>query len=280
MTLYESSVTMADGCTLATYHKPPSREHNKAILVFHGYGEHTGRYRSFITKLSNEGYHVFAYDHRGHGKSAGTRALVTSVQQLTDDASRVFSMLVDQHPDLQWMVFGHSMGGGVAVDFVLRQQQKLKGFMLSGPLIALPSHVPEFLKPIGRAVGRLFPGLPLVPIDLQALSRDPGVVTRYREDPLVYSGSVRAGTARALDSFTFYIQPRLSEIKLPFWVGHGSLDRVTDPQGSKWLHARAASQDKTLKMYHGLFHELLNEPEREVVIHDLLHWLTRRFPLD
>ena len=82
--------------------------------------------------------------------------------------------------------------------------------MLSGPLIALPSHVPEFLKPIGRAVGRLFPGLPLVPIDLQALSRDPGVVTRYREDPLVYFRQ-RACPAQPApwNSFTFYIQPRL-----------------------------------------------------------------------
>jgi lysophospholipase len=123
----------------------------------------------------------------------------------------------------------------------------------------------------------IVPSLPLIPIDFEALSRDPGVVKRYKEDPRVYSGKVKAGTAIALDEFTTYIQPRLHELELPFWAGHGTLDRVTDPAGTKLLLANASSADKTIKMYHGLFHELLNEPEQDIVIHDILHWLRKRF---
>ncbi|MCC5926214.1 MAG: lysophospholipase [Bacteroidetes bacterium] len=277
MTLDEATLTLPDGTLLATYHKNPAKEHNKAILLFHGYAEYTDRYRSFITRLSNEGYHVFALDYRGHGRSAGARGAVQSVQQLTKDATFWFEAIQRQHPSLDYMVFGHSMGGGLAIDFALQHQEKLKGVVLSAPLIALPDMVPGFVKAIGRILAALFPALPLIPIDFDALSRDPGVVKRYREDPKIYSGRVKAGTAVALDVFTEYIQNRLHELKLPFWAGHGTLDRVTDAAGTKMLAARASSADKTTKMYHGLFHELLNEPEQEIVIHDILHWLRKRF---
>lgn len=276
MTLTESTLTLPDGTRLAVYHKPPAREQGKAVLVFHGYAEYVDRYRSFITRLSNEGYHVFALDHRGHGRSEGKRALIESVQQLTDDAEIWFDQVKRVHSGLEFAVFGHSMGGGIAIDFALRHQQHLKAMMLSGALIMLPNHVPSFLKPVGRGMAAVFPSLPLVPIDLDALSRDPGVVNRYREDPRIYSGRVKARTAIALDTFTVYLRKQLSQIELPFWAGHGTLDRVTDPAGTRLLSTQASSTDKTIKMYHGLFHELLNEPEQDIVIHDILHWLRKR----
>ncbi len=275
MLFKESEFKNAQGITVKVYYKSSVSESQKAILLFHGYAEYVDRYRSFMDRLSREGYHVYAIDHAGHGRSGGKRALVKRFSNLTEDASQLFGMLRTQHPSMQWYVFGHSMGGGVALDFTLRHQDELKGMMLSGPLIALPDNVPGIVRVIGRILSKITPSLPIVPIEFEALSRDPDVVKRYREDPMVYPGAVRARTAIELDNFTGYIQKRLSEIRLPFWVGHGSLDRVTLPTGSRMLADQAASKDKTHKIYHGLFHEILNEPEGEVVTHDIVQWLKK-----
>jgi alpha-beta hydrolase superfamily lysophospholipase len=124
-------------------------------------------------------------------------------------------------------------------------------------------------------IAKVAPSLPVVPLDLDLISRDPDVVRIYKEDPLVYSDKVRARTAVELERLSLMLQSKLHQLTVPVWIGHGSLDRVTDPEGSKFLHQRAASTDKTLNMYHGLFHEILNEPEGQVVIHDMVLWLSK-----
>jgi acylglycerol lipase len=275
MTLLESVFITSRGEKLATYHKKASNTSQRAIVIMHGYAEYVDRYRSFITRLSNEGYHVFALDHHGHGRSEGRRALLRSFDTLVSDASDWFVQLKRDNPDFQWYLFGHSMGGGIAVNLALLHPQDFRGMLLSGPLLLLPDTVPAMVKFVGRIIARLMPWVPLIPIDKDGISRDPGVVRRYLADPMVYSGPIKARTAIEIDQFTVRIQHRLSEITVPFWVGHGSLDRITDPRGSKLLAEKAASEDKTLKIYNGLFHELLNEPEAEIVIHDILHWLRR-----
>lgn len=275
MTLRESVFITPRGEKLATYYKQPSNSSDRAVLLVHGYAEYVDRYRAFITRLSNEGYHVFAMDHHGHGRSEGKRALLRSFDTLVSDVSEWFTQLRAEHPNMQWFVFGHSMGGGVAVSLCLEQQHHVQGMVLSGPLLKLPDTVPAIAKVIGRLIASVFPSLPMIPIDKAGISRDPGVIQRYIADPMVYSGPIKARTAIEVDQFTQRICQQFDKITVPFWVGHGTLDRITDPSGSKLLVEMAASADKTLKLYNGLFHELLNEPEAEVVMHDMLHWLRK-----
>jgi acylglycerol lipase len=276
MIFKESVFITKRGQNLATYYKVATGESSDAILLFHGYAEHVGRYRTFIDRLSREGFHVFAIDHHGHGNSEGKFGLLKSFDTLVDDVSDWFDSLKKQHPDFKWHVFGHSMGGGIALNFALNRQDELQTMMLSGPLIMLPDGTPGIVKAVGRVVAAIFPSVPIIPIDFDALSRDPDVVRRYKDDPRVYSGKVRARTAIEIDKFASRIRKRLSEITLPFWVGHGDLDRITSPYGSKLLYENASSADKTLKLYNGLFHEILNEPESAIVTHDLTLWLKKR----
>lgn len=252
---------------------PDSR---KAILVIHGYAEYVDRYRSLIDRLSKEGFHVFSIDHYGHGRSEGTKGLVMDINHLLNDISEWFDLLKSQNTNFQWYVFGHSMGGGIALDLTLKHQNTIKALVLSGALIKLPDTVPGWMKFIGRIIAKIAPSLPVVPIDFDLISRDPDVVRIYKEDPLVYSDKVRARTAVELERLSLMLQSKLGELSSPVWIGHGSLDRVTDPEGSRMLHQKATSQDKTLKIYHGLFHELLNEPEGQVVMHDIVQWLSKR----
>jgi alpha-beta hydrolase superfamily lysophospholipase len=276
MLLKKSHFHTQRGDKLAVYSKASMSDSNRAMIVFHGYAEYVDRYRGFIDRLSKEGFHTFAIDHVGHGRSDGKRAYINDINMLVDDASAWFESLKSTHPQMEWYVFGHSMGGGIALDFTLQHQDELKALVLSGPLIKLPDNVPAMLKAIGKLVAMVAPTLPVVPIDFDLLSRDPKVVKCYKEDPLIYTKAVRAKTAIQLDEFSKRMQLRLSELRIPFWVGHGSLDRITDPEGSKKLHQLASSTDKTLKMYHGLFHEILNEPEGQVVIHEITQWLKKR----
>jgi alpha-beta hydrolase superfamily lysophospholipase len=251
-------------------------ESSKAIILVHGYAEYVDRYRSAIDRFSKEGFHVFAIDHYGHGRSEGTKGLIMDINHLLDDISEWFEALKTQNPDFQWYVFGHSMGGGISLDLTLRHSDSVKALVLSGALIKLPDNVPGWMKVIGRMIAKVAPTLPLVPIDLDLISRDPDVVRIYKEDPLVYSDKVRARTAVELERLSLLLQKKLDQLTVPVWIGHGSLDRVTDPEGSKMLHQKAANPDKALKIYHGLFHELLNEPEGQVVMHDIIQWLSKR----
>lgn len=276
MLLKKSHFQTPRGDKLAVYTKASTTDSNRAMIIFHGYAEYVDRYRAFIDRLSKEGFHVFAIDHVGHGRSDGKRAYIRDFNQLVDDASAWFESLRAAHPDMQWYVFGHSMGGGIALNFALEHQDELKALVLSGPLIKLPDNTPAIVRAVGQVLAKIAPTLAVVPIDFDLISRDPEVVKCYKEDPLIYTKPVRAKTAIELDEFAKRIQKRLPELRMPFWVGHGSLDRITDPEGSKMLHEQAASNDKTLKMYHGLFHEILNEPEGPVVMHDITQWLKKR----
>ena len=276
MNITADDFTTGLGLRLKTYYKKPVKDSKRAVLLLHGYAEYIGRYSRLVVRLCNEGYHVFGLDHAGHGNSEGKRALIKDFSVLSENAAEWLTYCHDKYPDFQWFLFGHSMGGGVALDLTLRNPSiKLAGLILSGPMIQLPPAVPDFLKPIGHWLGRVFPELPVVPLDLELLSRDSDVVRRYKNDPLIYSSRVKAATAAQFDLFTSGLPQRLGDVTVPFWVGHGGSDRVTDPKGSRMLKSLARSADKTLKIYDGLYHELLNEPESEMVMNDIIRWMNK-----
>ena len=275
MLLKRSYFQSESGRKLAVYQKSSVRDTQKGLILFHGYAEYTDRYRSFIDMLSKVGFNVFTIDHHGHGRSDGIRAYINDFNTLLSDASSWFDELKIAHPDYSWYVFGHSMGGGIALNFTLERQDEIEALVLTGPLIKLPDNVPKILRLIGQALSIVAPKLPAVAVDFDLISRDPDVIRIYKEDPLIYTGNVRARTAIEMDKFSKRIQKRLSEIKIPLWIGHGSLDRITDPDGSRKLYELAASPDKTLKIYPGLFHEILNEPESQIVMHDISQWLSK-----
>lgn len=254
----------------------PREPRKIGILLLHGYAEHARRYRTFGDRLANDGYHVFAIEHMGHGKSEGRRGHITDFGQLREETAAWFDLLRQNNPDFRWAVFGHSMGGLIAIWLTLDRPEHVSALMLSGPLIDPPSSISEPVKKIARVLAAVVPSLPAVAFDIDGLCRDPEVVRRYRADPLVYTGKLRVGTGIQLENAIDEVLPRLGEIRAPLWVGHGSLDRLTMPSGSLRLLQMVSSADKERKLYNGLYHELLNEPEGEVVLHDITWWLKKR----
>jgi alpha-beta hydrolase superfamily lysophospholipase len=240
------------------------------VVIVHGFGEHSDRYEWVARRLADAGFAVFAGDHRGHGRSEGERALV-DVDDAVADIDRLVDLACAQLPGLPVFMLGHSLGGMLALRYALAHQVRLRGLVLSGPLAAVDA--PPALARVGRLVARVAPRLGLIKLDPDLVSRDPEVVAAYRADPLVHHGRVPARTAAQMAETVASFPESVGAITLPTLIVYGTADGLCPPRGSVMLGERIGSDDLTVRAYGGLFHEVLNEPERETVIGDVLGWL-------
>lgn len=272
----ESAFVNERGITIASYEALPREAARAGIVLVHGYAEHTGRYRHVIKELTSAGLAVYAIDHQGHGKSGGVRCYIKDFEHYVDDLSFFFDNLIKETDLKKWFVLGHSMGGALAIKLALRRQSELTGMILTGPMLELAARVPKVVQDMARYVAAIASTVPVVKLESEAISRDPDVVRNYMNDPLVYTGRVRAKMAVHFSKIDSEMPDLVSKIELPFWVGHGTLDRITSPEGSKMLYRLAKSQDKTLKLYDGLFHEIMNEPEKDLVLGEICFWVKKQ----
>lgn len=246
------------------------------VAICHGFAEHSGRYAGVASYLNARGYAVEALDLRGHGRSDGARVYVRSFNEYLQDVSRFLDNVRQRNPGQPVFLLGHSMGGGVAALFVLARQPALSGVVLSGPALQLAGGPQPFHRRAIFAAMGLFPRLRLPALPAPAVSRDPEVVRRYEEDPLVYRGGPTVGLAKAGGRASARISRDMERFELPLLIVHGTQDKLVATAGSEELHGRAESPDKTLKLYNGLYHEVLNEPERLDVLGDIAAWLDQR----
>jgi len=174
------------------------------------------------------------------------------------------------------VLFGHSMGGLIAADFLLQQQTEFVAAVLTGAAIRSPQQPSGLVLFINKIISAIAPRFGVLRLDASAISRDSQVVSKYENDPLVYRGKV---SARLVNEF-FATMKRVVEnaelIYLPLLIMHAGEDRLTSVEGSKLLHEKISSEDKKLVIYDGLYHEILNEPERKTIMQDILKWLEPR----
>lgn len=255
----------------------PAAPPRATIVLAHGASEHSGRYAWTGERLCERDYALYALDHRGHGRSEGKRAVIDRMRNAVADLDRLVTLAAEAHGDRPLALLGHSMGGAVALSYTAEHQDRLDALVLSAPLAAL-----EAASPVQRVAGRVLsmvtPSLGVVGIDSSAVSRDPLVVADYDDDELNYHGKLPARTVAELVSTIDGFPKAVESFTLPMLVMHGTADALTPIAGSEMVVERAASSDKTLKRYDGLYHELLNEPERQQVLDDIADWLDERFP--
>jgi acylglycerol lipase len=253
----------------------PDGEPRAVVVLAHGASEHGGRYAWVGERLAERGFALYAGDHRGHGRSEGPRALIDRMDNTVEDLDSVVDLAVERHPERTPFLLGHSMGGAVALAYAIRHQDRLRGLVLSAPLAAL-----EAASPVTRVVGRVLsavaPKLGVFPIDSSGVSRDPEVVRDYDADPLNYHGKLPARTVAELSRTVGGFPEGVAGLTLPLLTMHGTDDRITPPEGSEMVIERAGSADKSIIRYDGLYHELLNEPERQRVLDDIVAWMEAR----
>lgn len=276
MQVETGSITTADGLTLFTRSYLPDTVAQAAVIVSHGYAEHSGRYKAFAETLAAHGYAVYALDHRGHGQSEGVRASVRVFDEYVDDLARFIDRVRETRPHPPRFLFGHSMGALVALQLVLEQPEKVEGLVLTGSYLENAVKLSPPLLRAAKTVSRLAPELPVQSLDTDALARDEAVVEAYRSDPLVYHGKVRARLGYEMLRSGPYVLQRAASIDLPVLLQHGGADRMAAPAGTQAVFEALGSGDKTLKVYDGAYHEILNDYGKEQVIADILAWLGAR----
>jgi alpha-beta hydrolase superfamily lysophospholipase len=253
----------------------PDKKPKAVLLVAHGLAEHSGRYKNLVNYFVPKGYAVYALDHRGHGKSEGTRSYVDNFNDYLTDLKTFFDMVRKDNKNARIFLFGHSLGGTIATAYAVEHQEDLAGLILSGSSLVPTTSVSPALLAMAGIVSALLPKMGVTVLDASFISRDKAVVDAYVNDPLVFRGKVPARTGAELARMWKQLPEQMPRIKLPVLIMHGFADQLSDPRGSKLLFERVGSKDKTLKLYDNCYHEICNEPEREQVFVDMETWLTK-----
>ncbi len=260
--------TSRTGAQLATREWIPDGPAKAGIVIVHGAAEHSGRYEHVGEALAGRGFATFAYDHRGHGESTGSRMHVETWQEYIDDLEDRFSAAA-VGIKLPTVLYGHSLGGLMALDYCLGTATLMPDLLvLSGP--ALDANVAKWKKLLAPILGKIMPKV-MLPLDLEGdqLSRDPTVGEKYLADPLV----ARKATAR-FGAETLKAQARVAErlatLTIPTLLLAGGNDTIIPPQTSLRL-GELEIVDR--RMYPSLRHEIHNEPEGPEVVADIADWI-------
>lgn len=248
-----------------------------AVLLTHGLGEYARRYveryHRLIPELVGAGYTVYAYDQRGHGDSPGTRGQIDAFA-LLDDHFKVREALLGQ--SLPVYAYGHSLGGLITAASAARDPRGLSGVILTSPGLLVGEGQPALLKRLSGVLARVAPGLGVTDLGTAGLSRLTDEVEAYTADEQVYQGRVTAQTAATMLRLSAELWADYPRWRLPVLVVHGDHDTLTDVRGSQRFFDLIPVPDKTLKVFEGGYHELLNDEPRDEVRQLILDWLRER----
>ncbi|RLN42701.1 hypothetical protein C2845_PM01G30170 [Panicum miliaceum] len=247
------------------------------VVVMHGLNEHSGRYDHLARRLNEIGIKVYGMDWTGHGGSDGLHGYVQSLDHAVGDLKMYLKKVVAENPGLPCFCFGHSTGGGIILKAALDPEVDtlIHGIVLTSPAVRVQPAHPIVMAPLFALIAPRYQftashrnGPPV--------SRDPEALRAKYTDPLVFTGAIRVRTGYEILRLTSFLQQHLHRITVPALVMHGADDMVTDPEGSRALYERSSSADKSLRLYDGLLHDLLIEPEKEAVMEDIVAWLRPR----
>jgi alpha-beta hydrolase superfamily lysophospholipase len=269
--------TFAGGGNLTLYYQSwhPSVPPHAIVTIVHGLGAHSGWFANLVRCLVENGYAVYGFDLRGHGRSAGQRGYINSWEEFRSDLRAFRQLIALAAADLPCFLLGHSLGGTIVLDYVLRDPTSFQGAIAMAPAL---EHVgiPPVRLGIGYILSVVCPRFALdTGIGLAVGARDPELLNAFDRDPLRH----RQGTARLVTEFfktVDWIESHISQLQIPLLILHGDADRVACPETSRRLYNLATIADKELQAYPGLYHELHHDFDYEQVLSDLVAWLGMR----
>ncbi len=267
----EHSYLSKDG--LKIYAQSWSVEQPKAVVcIAHGMGEHSGRYLNVVNFLNKNQYTVFALDHRGHGKSEGKRGHTPAYNSLMDDMAVFLEQADKIFPSVPKILYGHSMGGNVVLNFVLKNNPEIKAVISSSALLKLAFEPPAFQIALGKMVKSIFPAFSQnTNLDASAISRDKVVVEAYQKDPLVH-GKISATFFLEMMDAAKYALDNAEKMKYPLLIFHGDADRLTASKGSEEF-ASKIKNNINFKLFSVSFHEIHNDINQDELFDWMKKWL-------
>lgn len=242
------------------------------LCLIHGLGEHSGRYAHLAEYFTESGFAQLTFDLRGHGKSDGRRGHSPGLRVSLNDITEFLAMAGNRYPGHPIFLYGHSLGGNFVLYYAFRNDTPAKAFIVSSPLLRTAFNPPAWKVTLGRMLYRILPTFTMSnELDRDALSRDPQVVESYKRDPLVHDGVSARLAIDLLDSGPWLLE-NASQLRHPTLLVHGSEDRLCSAEASKEFASKAGELCQ-LKIWHGLYHETHNEPEKDEVITFTLNWI-------
>ncbi|KAF2077884.1 hypothetical protein CYY_000846 [Polysphondylium violaceum] len=252
------------------------------IIILHGYGDHgQGTLHDDGKAFAEKGFASFLFDHQGHGLSEGLPAYIRDFDDLVEDSLLFIDDVSNRYPLLKKFIYCCSMGGAIGLLVSLKRPEIFDGgLILLAPLIKLDeTMVPNpILVQLLTYISNYFPTLAIVPGEnvLEKSIKDPVKRLEHASHPLTYRGRARLGTGLAILKVTDYLQSHLEQVKVPLFIGHGSLDLVSSPVVSEELYNKASSTEKTLKIYENFWHGMMCEPDSYIVYNDIFNWIQKR----
>ena len=244
------------------------------VVICHGVNSHSGQYLWTGEQLVTRGLAVFALDLRGRGRSEGERFYVEEVADYVSDVAATVALAKARHPGLPVFLLGHSAGGVVSSTYVLDNPTAVSGFICESFAFQVPA--PGFALAAIKGLSHIAPRLPVLTLKNEDFSRDPKAVEALNNDPLTARESQPAITVAALVRADERLREEFPRITLPLLIMHGTEDKATVCHGSEFFHQTAGSKDKTLKLYEGHYHDLLNDFGKETVLADIVAWMEAR----
>lgn len=248
---------------------------NVSVLMLHGYAEHIMRYTRFFEKMDDVGFRYMGFDLRGHGQSEGKKVMIKTFDDYVDDLHEVAKAFFKKGE--KNFIFAHSVGGLTVIRYLEKYGDELiTGVVTSGAAMKPDDSIPKILIQSAKYISKILPWLPTIKLDKNSISRDPEEIRKYDEDPLNYRGGTKAKFGHEMLEGMKLAKKELSKISVPIMVNHGAADTLIDPDSARWIYDGVSSQDKTLRMWEGLYHEITNEPEKEQVMNEMISWMTER----
>ena len=258
------------------YRQFQAADERARLVIAHGLGEHSGRYGNVVNRLLPANYSLWIPDHRGHGQSGGKKGHVLNFEQYLLDLRLMVELAKEGLPEgRKIFLLGHSMGGLIALYFVLQNPELIDGVIASSPALGMVIEVPAVKNALGQVMSFLWPGLLLGnELDATKISRDESVVKAYQNDPLVHD-RVSARWFTEMLSTMQEVNRQASRMQIPVLMQVAGDDHLVNAQSSKQFFEKLTVADKTLHMYDGLYHEIYNEldEQRQKVLGDLEAWL-------
>jgi len=270
----EYSIRLKNGMLLRGFIASPGEKTRANIVFVHGLGEHIGRYEEWAEMLNREGIGFTGMDLPGHGRSDGSRGHIRSFDVPGEMIEILYSHSVNTFRGIPLFLYGHSLGGGIVLDYLLRKKPGLKGAIVTSPWLKLSFEPDRFKILLASLMKHLIPGL-VQPSGLVAdhLSHDREVVSRYKSDPLVHD-RISVSLFHGAMSAAAHSLENAAELQVPLLLMHGSDDKICSQEGSRIFASKTGLAE--LKIWEEGYHELHNEPFKQEVLTYLVNWINRR----
>jgi alpha-beta hydrolase superfamily lysophospholipase len=247
-------------------------ESPKAVMALvHGLGEHSGRYDSLAPDLVAEGIAVIALDLRGHGQSEGKRGVSTEYARLHEDVDALLAEVQTHYPDRAIILYGHSLGGGLVMDYALKSSPAVKAMIASAPFIGLPKTPPAIIGIIAKAIRKISNQATMKqPLTGEKISSIPAEQSRYESD-LLNHGQISFGLAVDAVEAGERVEAGAAQWFLPLLLMHARGDQLTAFEKSEAFATRAANV--TFKAYDNSEHEMHHDVVRQDVVSEMLTFI-------